>query len=66
MPWRTIEGEKLAPASMPQLHVVIQGLFEKRRLLDFMRYFIVFEDEAAAAGQEDCRVSPVPRGEQSR
>jgi type I restriction enzyme R subunit len=45
MPWRTIEGEALAPASMPQLQVVIQGLLEKRRLLDFLRYFIVFEDE---------------------
>jgi len=43
MPWRTIEGEELAPASMPQLQVVIKGLFEKRRLLDFIRYFVVFE-----------------------
>lgn len=45
MPWRTIEGEELAPASLPQLQVVIEGLFEKRRLLDFLRYFVVFEDE---------------------
>lgn len=45
MPWRTIEGEDLAPASMPQLQVVVQGLLEKRRLLDFLRYFVVFEDE---------------------
>ncbi len=45
MPWRTVEGEELAPATVPQLQVVVQGLFEKRRLLDFLRYFIVFEDE---------------------
>jgi type I restriction enzyme, R subunit len=45
MPWRTIEGEELASSSMPQLQVVVQGLFEKRRLLDFIRYFIVFEDD---------------------
>jgi type I restriction enzyme R subunit len=45
MPWRTIEGEELAPPSLPQLQVVIQGLLDKRRLLDFIRYFIVFEDE---------------------
>ena len=45
MPWRTIDGEELAPATMPQLQVVVQGLFEKRRLLDYLRYFIVFEDE---------------------
>jgi type I restriction enzyme, R subunit len=45
MPWRTIEDEELAPATMPQLQVVVQGLLEKRRLLDFIRHFIVFEDE---------------------
>jgi type I restriction enzyme, R subunit len=45
MPWRTIEGEELAPASLPQLQVVIQGLLDKKRLLEFIRYFIVFEDE---------------------
>ena len=45
MPWRTIEGEALAPASLPQLQVVLHGLLDKRRLLDFIRYFVVFEDE---------------------
>jgi len=45
MPWRTIEGEDLAPASMPQLQVVVHGLLERQRLLDFLRYFVVFEDE---------------------
>jgi type I restriction enzyme, R subunit len=45
MPWRTIEGEELAPLGMVQLQVVIQGLLDKRRLLDFICYFVVFEDE---------------------
>jgi type I restriction enzyme R subunit len=45
MPWRTIEGEDLAPGSVPQLQVLIQGLLDKQRLLDFIRYFVVFEDE---------------------
>jgi type I restriction enzyme R subunit len=45
MPWRTIEGEDLAPVSLPQLQVIIQGLFEKRRFLDYIRHFVVFEDE---------------------
>ncbi len=44
-PWRTIGGEALAPDTMPQLQVVIEGLFAKRRLLDLVRDFIVFEDE---------------------
>lgn len=43
MPWRTIGGEELAPATMPQLQVVIEGVFEKQRFLDMVRFFIVFE-----------------------
>ena len=44
-PWRTISGEGDAPASLPQLQVVLEGVFDKRRFLDLVRYFIVFEDE---------------------
>ena len=44
-PWRTIGGEELAPATMPQLEVLIKGLFEKKRFLDFIRHFIVFEED---------------------
>jgi type I restriction enzyme R subunit len=43
-PWRTIEGEKLADTKLPQLQVMLEGGFEKRRFLDLIRYFIVFED----------------------
>jgi type I restriction enzyme R subunit len=43
-PWRTIEGEKLADTKLPQLQVMLEGVFEKRRFLDLIRYFIVFED----------------------
>ncbi len=44
MPWRTIEGETLADERLPQLQVMLEGVFEKRRFLDMVRYFIVFED----------------------
>ncbi|RLC12990.1 MAG: DEAD/DEAH box helicase [Deltaproteobacteria bacterium] len=44
MPWRTIEGEELADDKLPQLQVVLEGVFEKRRFLDLVRHFIVFED----------------------
>lgn len=44
LPWKTIEGKRIAEASLPQLQVSIQGVFEKRRFLDLLRYFIVFED----------------------
>jgi type I restriction enzyme R subunit len=44
MPWRTVEGEEVAPTIVPQLQVLIEGAFEKRRFLDLIRHFIVFED----------------------
>ena len=44
LPWRTIEGEAIADAKLPQLQVMLEGVFEKRRFLDLVRYFIVFED----------------------
>jgi type I restriction enzyme R subunit len=42
--WRTIEGESLAPPEMPEIEVLLKGVFEKRRFLDLIRYLIVFED----------------------
>jgi len=44
-PWRTIAGDALADTKLPELQVVLGGIFEKRRFLDLIRYFIVFEDE---------------------
>ena len=43
--WRTADGETLADRSLPPLQVMIYGLFEKDRFLDFLRHFIVFEDD---------------------
>ena len=44
-PWRTITGQEDAPPALPELQVVLEGVFAKRRFLDLLRYFIVFEDE---------------------
>jgi len=44
LPWRTITGEELAAPHLPELQVVLEGVFEKRRFLDLIRHFIVFED----------------------
>ena len=44
-PWRTVAGDALASAHMPELQVVIEGLCAPRRLLDLLRDFIVFEDD---------------------
>ena len=45
MPWRTITGETVAPSEMPQLEVLVKGVFEPSRFLQLLRDFIVFEDQ---------------------
>jgi type I restriction enzyme R subunit len=47
LPWRTIEGEALAPAAMTQLEVLLRGVFERRRLLELLRHFVVYENDGA-------------------
>lgn len=47
MMWRTIDGEDVAPASMPQLEVLIKGMFEKRRLMDIIKHFVMFQTDGA-------------------
>ncbi|MBM3744684.1 MAG: type I restriction endonuclease subunit R [Acidobacteria bacterium] len=44
-PWRTVSGERLADQHLPELQVVIEGIFAKQRFLDLVRDFVVFEDE---------------------
>ena len=46
-PWRTITGQGDAAASLAELQVMLEGVFEKRRFLDLLRYFIVFEDDGS-------------------
>jgi len=45
MPWRTIDGEEIAPKGKPEMDVLIKGIFEKSRFLDLIKYFIVFESD---------------------
>ena len=46
-PWRTIAGERLADSHVPELQVVIEGMFAPRRFLDLVRDFLVFEDDGS-------------------
>lgn len=48
-PWRTITGREDAAARLAELQVVLEGVFDKRRFLDLLRYFIVFEDLGGGA-----------------
>ncbi len=45
LPWRTVTGRELAGPESVELQVVQEGVFDKRRFLDLIRYFIVFEDD---------------------
>jgi len=43
--WRTVDGEDHAPRASLELEVLVRGVFEKRRLLDLLQHFIVFEED---------------------
>ena len=42
--WRTIDGSEVAPRGSNVLEVLTRGVFERKRLLELLRHFIVFED----------------------
>jgi type I restriction enzyme R subunit len=43
-PWRTIDGSPV-PNAIPKLQVLLHGLFEKRRFLDYLYNFILWETD---------------------
>ncbi len=45
MPWRTIDGKEVAPRGSVELEVLLKGVFEKRRFLDMVMNFVVFDDD---------------------
>ena len=46
-PWRTIGGEQLADANMPELQVLLHGACDPERFLALLRGFTVFEDDGS-------------------
>ncbi|RCK79661.1 MAG: Type I restriction-modification system, restriction subunit R [Candidatus Ozemobacter sibiricus] len=42
MPWRTTDGQFVAPTGEPELPTLIEGVFEPRRFLDLVCHFTVF------------------------
>jgi len=46
-PWKTIEGDGLAPLGVPEMQVLVRGVFEPARFLDLVRSFVAFSDERA-------------------
>ena len=45
MTWRTVTGKELVPPGSLQLETLLKGVFDKHRLLDLIRNFVVFEDD---------------------
>ncbi|MGD9893305.1 MAG: type I restriction endonuclease subunit R [Dehalococcoidia bacterium] len=48
-PWRTIRGGEDADPHLPELQVVLEGVFDRQRFLELVRSFIVFEDMGGGA-----------------
>lgn len=42
MPWRTTDGKVIAAKGEPELSILIEGIFDRRRLLDLLHDFTVF------------------------
>ena len=47
MPWRTTDGQDVAPKGSPEMEALIEGVFEKGRFLQLIRDFTVFGDSGA-------------------
>ncbi len=43
MYWKTADGKKEASNLVSQLETLIKGLLNKRTLIDYIRFFILFE-----------------------
>jgi len=43
MSWRTIDGNGVEPNYRPSLEVLLKGMFDKERLLDIIKQFILFQ-----------------------
>jgi type I restriction enzyme R subunit len=52
LPWRTVEGKEIAPKGSLELETLIRGVFDKGRLLDLLRHFIVFEDDGGTVSKK--------------
>ena len=63
-PWRTIKGDTLAPKGSVQLEVLIKGIFERQRFLDYVLNFTTFEDDGKTIAKKAAGLSSVLGGEQ--
>lgn len=45
MAWRTIDGDEVAPKSIPELELLIKGMFQRDRFLDIIKHFVLFQSD---------------------
>ena len=43
--WKSVDGKENEPSSIPQIEVLLNGVFDKHIFLDLVRHFVVFEKE---------------------
>ena len=51
-PWRWIDRAEDPPGDAPALEVLLRGMFEKGRLLDLVRNFVVFESDRSGLSKK--------------
>ncbi len=42
-PWKSIDGQQVEPGTTASMKTLVEGLFRKDRLLEYLRHFILFE-----------------------
>ncbi len=47
MPWRTTDGTAVIGKGVPELETLLSGIFEPRRLLEFLRGYVVFDSDGS-------------------
>ncbi|MBW4624481.1 MAG: hypothetical protein KME49_02930 [Brasilonema octagenarum HA4186-MV1] len=52
LPWCSIDGEDFPHQGETELEVLIQGIFDKRRFLELVKHFIVFEKNGASLSKK--------------
>jgi len=63
-PWRTIDGDALAPKGSVQLEVLVKGIFERQRFLDYVLNFVTFEDDGKSIAKKAAAYHQYWGGEQ--
>ena len=53
MNWRTVDGINIEPLDVPQYEVAIRGMLDKKRLVDIIQNFILFQESKEAIHDEN-------------